>query len=222
MAVDLPTIAKTFYGGIVSPTPLSLTSNFLTGWGYPYSQWPQDLKDQYAYNPAQAKQLLAAAGYPSGFKTDVVTDAADPSLLEIVKSYFAAVGVDMEIRTMDSTSWLAFVRTAHNRIRWSCVRGSSLGISSDPIHQFMRFQTNYISDTAMVSDPTFDTYYPKAMAATSADSMKQILTDANKYVAQQHLSISLMLPMNEVLYQPWIFGYNGQSRAISRGTAQPF
>ena len=223
MSVDLPTIAKTFYGGIVSPTPLSLTSSYLVGWGYPYSQWPQDLKDQYAYNPTQAKQLLAAAGYPTGFKTDIVTDAADPSLLEIVKSYFTAVGVDMEIRTMDSTSWLAFVRTAHKQDQMVMRSGAgSLGISSDPIHQFMRFQTNYISDTAMVSDPVFDTYYPKAMAATTTDGMKQILIDANKYVAQQHFVISLMLPMNEVLYQPWIYGYNGQSRAISGGTAQPF
>jgi len=73
----------------------------LTGWGYPSSQWPARFERPVSYNPVPAKSLLAAAGYPNGFKTDVVTDAADPSLLEIVKSYFAAVGVDMEIRTMD-------------------------------------------------------------------------------------------------------------------------
>jgi len=70
-----------------------------------------------------------------------------------------------------------------------------------------------------VSDPVFDTYYPKAMAATTTDGMKQILIDANKYVAQQHFVISLMLPMNEVLYQPWIYGYNGQAvRSPGNGT----
>ena len=48
----------------------------MTGWGFPYDQWPQDLKDEYAYNPTAAKQLLAAAGYPNGFKTDIVADNA--------------------------------------------------------------------------------------------------------------------------------------------------
>ena len=99
MAIDLPTIAKTYYGGTARPCPSTLTSNYMTGWGFPYSQWPQDLKDQYAYNPTAAKQLLAAAGYPNGFNTDVVVDAAaDMDLLQIVKSYFAAIGVNMDIR----------------------------------------------------------------------------------------------------------------------------
>ena len=38
--------------------------------GFPYEEWPQDLKDEYAYNPTAAKKLLADAGYPNGFKTN--------------------------------------------------------------------------------------------------------------------------------------------------------
>ena len=62
----------------------------MTGWGFPYEDWPQELKDEYAYNPALAKILLAEAGYPDGFKTNVVADAHDDiELMRIVKSYFA-------------------------------------------------------------------------------------------------------------------------------------
>jgi len=39
--------------------------------GLPYNQWPQDLKDEYTYNPGLAKKLLADAGYPKGFKTHI-------------------------------------------------------------------------------------------------------------------------------------------------------
>ena len=55
MAIDLPAIAKTYYKNTVDPHPSSLTSMYLKGWGFPYEEWPQDLKDEYAYNPAAAK-----------------------------------------------------------------------------------------------------------------------------------------------------------------------
>ena len=76
MAIDLPTIAKSYYGGTADPYPQTLTSSYMTGWGFPYAEWPQDLKDEYAYNPEAAKKLLADAGYPDGFKTNIVADAA--------------------------------------------------------------------------------------------------------------------------------------------------
>ena len=122
MAIDLPTIAQTYYYGTTDPSPSTLTSNYMKGWGFPYSQWPQDLKEQYAYNPTAAKQLLAAAGYPNGFNTDFVADnATDLNLLQIVKSYFAAIGVNMDIR-MDSASFSSFVVSNHKQDRWLTVR----------------------------------------------------------------------------------------------------
>jgi len=34
-------------------------------------------------------------------------------LLGIIQSYFAAIGIDMEIRTLDNTEWLDFVKKEH-------------------------------------------------------------------------------------------------------------
>ena len=74
MAIDLPSLAKTYYGGTVESYPSTLTARDMTGWGFLYEEWPQDLKDEYAYNPTAAKQLLIDAGYPYGFKTNIVAD----------------------------------------------------------------------------------------------------------------------------------------------------
>ena len=91
MAIDLPTICHTYYDDTCRPYPSSVTSYYMKGWGFPYEEWPQDLKDEYAYNPTMSRQLLAEAGYPDGFKTNIVADATgDMDLLKIVKSYFAA------------------------------------------------------------------------------------------------------------------------------------
>jgi peptide/nickel transport system substrate-binding protein len=223
MAIDLPTIAKTYYSGYSSPYPSALTSNFMKGWGLPYEQWPQDLKDEYAYNPTAAKKLLADAGYPNGFKTDIVSvDSGDIALLEVVKSYFAQVGVDMEIRKLDNASWVAFVQTGHKNDALA-TRGASgqLGNSYEPLRQLNKLQTNYSVNWNMVSDPVFDAFYVKGMAANSVDETKKVMKDANEYVARQHFSISLLQPYVFALYQPWFIGYFGQTVGISGSSGAP-
>ena len=215
MAIDLPTIAKSYYRGSVLPYPCSITSNYMKGWGFPYNDWPQDLKDEYAYNPREAKQLLADAGYPNGFKTNIVAaNTSDLDLLQIVKSYFAQAGIEMEIRTMEPADLVAFVQTdkKHDQLTY----GGSLGSGHEPLRQLTRFQTGSSGNPQlMVSDPVFDSFYPKALAATNVDEVKRIFRDANEYVARQHFAISLLQPMRYVLYQPWLKGYSGQFGSIS-------
>ena len=176
------------------------------------------MKDQYAYNPTGAKQLLAAAGYPNGFNTDVVADlAGDMDLLQVVKSYFAAVGINMEIRTMDSTSWASFVSASHKQDQLAMKSSGLLGFGYEPIRQLNEYHTGSSDNIGLVNDPTFDAFGTAALAATTVDGMKQIMIDANKYVAQQHFAISLLQPMTFSLYEPWLKGYNGQTQGISGG-----
>ena len=68
MALDLPAIAKDYYGGTVEPYPCTLTSRYMKGWGFPYEQWPQDLKDEYAYNPEAAKKCSPRLDIPMGLR----------------------------------------------------------------------------------------------------------------------------------------------------------
>ncbi len=222
MAIDLPTLNKTYYDGFSDPSPSTLTSNYMKGWGWPYNLWPQDLKDEYAYNPTAAKKLLADAGYPGGFKTNVVAEATvDMDLLQIVKSYFAAVGIDMEIRSMDSASWTTFVQVGHKQDALAMRVVASLGEAYEPMRQFSRFQTGYTTNWLMLSDPVFDAFYTKANAANSVDDIKKVLKDTNEYVARQHIAISLIQNNLFSLYQPWFKGYNSQNFSISGASGGP-
>jgi peptide/nickel transport system substrate-binding protein len=221
MALDLPTIASNYYGGYVDAFPSPITSRYEIGWAFQYSEWPQDLKDEYAYNPTKAKQLLSDAGYPTGFKTNVVADAAgDMDLLQIVKSYFAAVGIDMEIKAMESAAWSTFVRgRKHDQLAASS--NGFLGLSFEPTRQLQRLQTGYSTNWLAVSDPTFDTFLPKGMAATSVDGVKQVVRTMDEYVARQHFIISLVQPSFFALYQPWFKGYSGQNMSVSGAGSSP-
>ena len=218
MAIDLPSIALNYYGGTVEPYPSSITSRYMKGWAWPFEMWPQDLKDEYAYNPTMAKKLLADAGYHNGFKTNIVVDiAADLELLKVVKSYLAAVGVDMEIRPMESADLVAFIQTEQKHDQLAARAGGSLGTGHEPLRQLTRFCTGSSGTPQLrVSDPVMDSFYPRAIKATSEDEVKKILIEANEYVARQHFAISLLNPVKYSLYQPWLKGYTGQFGSIGR------
>jgi len=222
MAINLPDIAKNYYLGAVDPIPQVLTSSYMNGWGFPYDQWPQELKDEYAYNPTGAKQLLADAGYATGFKTNIVADnSGDMNLLQIVKSYFAAINIDMEIRTLDPTSWTSFVMTNHSQDAMAYRSGFAAGTTFDFIRVLNRYQTGNSGNFSMVSDSVFDSYYPAAIAATTVDQVKQIIKNANEEAARQHWAIGLLQPMTYALCQPWLKGYSGQNNAISGAGGGP-
>jgi peptide/nickel transport system substrate-binding protein len=56
----------------------------------------------YRYDPAQAKHLLAAAGYGNGFRLPVVISSGNPygtNLLQAMAEQFRAVGVQLSIQT---------------------------------------------------------------------------------------------------------------------------
>ena len=213
MAIDLPTIAASYYQGLVEPYPDTLTSRYMKKWGFgfPYEEWPQDLKDEYAYNPGGAKKLLSEAGYPNGFRTNIVADAAgDMDLLRIVQSYFAQIGIDMEIRPMESDAWATFVPIGHKHDQLAHRPNGPLGHSSPPLRDLTRFQTGASQNYQMVSDPVLDLFCSRTESAKSLDEVLRIYRDANEYVARQHFSISLLQPLAYSLCQPWIKGFNAQ------------
>jgi peptide/nickel transport system substrate-binding protein len=53
----------------------------------------------YAYDPAKAKQLLAEAGYPNGFNTELVTYEL-PQWAGAMQGYLQAVGINAKITSM--------------------------------------------------------------------------------------------------------------------------
>jgi ABC-type transport system substrate-binding protein len=223
LAIDLPAIAKIHYGGTTSADPSSLCSSEMgVEWGGVYQTWPQDVKDQYAYNPTEAKKLLSNAGYPNGFRTNVIADTAgDMVLLQIIKTYFAAVGIDMEIRPMPTSVWLDFVVKNNKHDQMVYRPYGPLGHTKAPLRIITNFYTGLSKNFNMVSDPVFDAYYPKAKGATSLDHLKEILKEANEYVAQQHFVVSLLHPVQYALCQPWVKGYNAQVHSVWMGSGGP-
>ena len=120
MAVDQQAVARDFYKGQAAvlwfPTAPAYPSLYT-----PIEQLPESTKTLYTYDPAKAKALLAEAGYPNGFKTEVVlpntTDI--PDKMAIYKSYLGAVGIDMEMKIYDNATWMSIrIGKTHNAMMY--------------------------------------------------------------------------------------------------------
>jgi glutathione transport system substrate-binding protein len=114
-AVDKAAYAKVVYNGAMSPldAPIPPLLGFHAKQG------------EYAYDPAKAKALLAEAGYPQGFETEMWAANNTPATrsLQFLQQQLAAVGVKvtvtpLEAGVMDSRIWTVKPEEAAIRMYW--------------------------------------------------------------------------------------------------------
>lgn len=84
----------------------------------------KDLKNP-GYDPAKAKALLAEAGYPNGFKTEMIYSSGN-SMMEnistVLKAQWAKIGVDLQLTPMEGPTVDAAYENLKHKVtllRWS-------------------------------------------------------------------------------------------------------
>jgi peptide/nickel transport system substrate-binding protein len=102
MAIDREALIEDYYEGNATlfafPWPPATTySAFYT----PLEEQSQFVQDLFTYNPERAKQLLSEAGYPDGFKTSIICISSQADFLSIIKEYFAAINVELDINVVE-------------------------------------------------------------------------------------------------------------------------
>jgi peptide/nickel transport system substrate-binding protein len=217
LAIDRETIAKTYYGGIVDGTPSGFISKALKGYCFAYEDWPQSLKDEYSYNPERARELLAEAGYPNGFKTECVADTTrDIQLLQVMQSMFADIGVTMDITPMDRTAFSSFTSAGKHQ-QLSTQEG---GFTWPPT----RFISQYYSkgrDAIItgVNDPGYDAINDAFWAATTRAEATEACREADRYALEKHWEVSAVETVKYTYWQPYLEGYAGDTHAGFWGQA---
>ena len=219
MAIDLKAINDNLYGGLGDPTPAGQLGKAVTGYRYPYEEWPQWLRDEYAYNPKKAKQLLVEAGYPDGFEVtyDFTSEPnpyhGNPELAQVLAAYWSQIGVKTKLNPLDYATYMANV----NSKSFSPIAHFSETWNYDPVATVNIIHSEKSQWTASMAGKGSRDLYPEhhllaemAQAAKTHEEQKFIVKAADKYSIEQHWMVFPGVFPNFVAYQPWIKGYNGE------------
>jgi len=209
MAIDRETIAETYYGGVVDGKPSGLMRSGIEGWTTAYDEWSQELKDEYSYNPERAKQLLAEAGYPNGFKTNIVAGLGDTDLLQVIQAYFKDINVDMEIKTMDLGAFFGYLRAGKHDQMYYWFEGG-LGFAPT-ISIYWRASKGATSNFAYNNDAGYDALVQKFVSATTEEEARQIFGEASWYTLEHHWAVQIFPLAAFNIWQPYLKGYSGET-----------
>lgn len=126
MAINKKELVNAFYGGYAqtakNPIPPSL-------WGY------NDKIKDYKYDVKEAKKLLAEAGFPNGFKTEIWT-MSNPrpympqpvKIAEAIQADLAKIGIDAQVKTFE---WATYLQKTSNGEDPMALYGWT-GVMADP------------------------------------------------------------------------------------------
>ena len=214
MATDFNAFKNDYYGGAAEIDVWPLNSNFAATAYTPLAQMPQSVQDLYTYNPTKAKELLKAAGFPTGFKATVVySSAADGDDLAIFKDQWAKVGVELVLDIKDLSTYNSATATRNyddmiyrfNYSNWpqDFYFTSHRGPSSNNISYYNGdYSDKVIEDAFAATD--------KAMMV-DMPAVYKAMKDLRPYVMESATVIPRPTPYLYAIWNPWLKNFYGSS-----------
>jgi len=163
-------------------------------------------KQYYTYDPAKAKQLLADAGFPNGFKLTFYSHNVEPfpKLAQALQNDLAAVGIDASIKLMDKATYWDFIERS----------GSHAGIGLSDWYQDFPDPSDFIgplfthpseggANSSFYTNPEVETLY--AASNSELDPAKRIA------MFQQMQDLIMADAPAAILYQPVWNGMSGKN-----------
>jgi peptide/nickel transport system substrate-binding protein len=177
-ALDRDAISRTVFLGDASPSgPIPPT---MTQWALPTREFPS-----YTRNLARARQLLAEAGHPRGFRSTIMASTVSPTdimIAQVIKEQLAEVGIELEIRQREWGELLDLWITQRN---FDTFLISSFTGRDPDANFYRRFHSKSTRNTVGYVNPRVDELMDRSRTTIDAAQRKRIFDDLQKLIVEE-------------------------------------
>ena len=218
-AIDRQALIEAVWG---RGAPTSAVARGLAEWTVPIDQLGAGAR-YYEYDPKEAKRLLAEAGYPEGFKTQLTVtgglgrDRVDEA--QLVQGFLKEVGIEAELKIQEYGAYIA--TTVQGKFE-GMVDGPS-GVTWEPDGRLYRaYATDSPRNIGRVNDPTLTAMLKAQRRTKDLEARKKLIFDIQRYVAEQQYSVYLNSNTITTSWQPYVknfapnhsFDYGNRAAAL--------
>jgi len=187
-AVDRNQIVQTVWKGEAALTgPIAPA---LTSWAVDAASYPT-----YKPDAAKAKQLLAEAGFPNGFDTEIETAATYPDMIEtaqVIQQQLKAIGINAKINQLE---WGNYIEVWKSKDMNLMVGRNTSGVDADRSMRFF-FATTGSANVWNYSNPAYDELVEKALATVDQAERKKLYEQAQTMLVADAPNLFLASPKN--------------------------
>ena len=182
----------------------------------PYDELPESVKKVRTYNPTEAKKMMVAAGYPTGFDVTIHYNAVGPwafgvDALQLISKYWEDIGVTLDMVPVD---WGTIASFGYTPFPYHGMMGRAHG-HLDPAYQVeFQFASGGAHNRSVYSDPTGyvdETFFKKILVETDFNKRNQLYKDVFLYLTEQCVTIPVPAGVSYVAWWPWVKGYSGEA-----------
>jgi peptide/nickel transport system substrate-binding protein len=157
----------------------------LREWAIPIDQLPPDGRKLYEQDPADAKRLLAAAGYPNGFKVPLETSGGFGldfmDAVQIVQRNWKAIGIESDLKLKEVGAFVSSSIYGRFDKLMMMIRGGLVYPDPYLVHQYMPGQP---LNAAGVDDPKLSEMIRLQRRTFDVSKRREILYDIQRYLSE--------------------------------------
>jgi peptide/nickel transport system substrate-binding protein len=207
IAINKQELVDSYYGGNADLLgyPVNKLPEF-SPYYIPLEEQPEAVQELFTYNPEKAKQLLAEAGYPNGFKTNIICAQSNVDYLSIIREYLLAVGIDMELKPMEQGQYssMAFGRT-YEQMVYGMTR------TDIPYMLFDLRKEQMFNPSGFEDERTREAWAEMSKVLGKNDAeVARIMRDIGTYALESAWGIWLPSPYTYAMWWPWFQNYHGE------------
>lgn len=176
--------------------------------------WNPDLKP-YPYDPAKARQLLAEAGYPDGFKLPVgiafTPSVANPLMMQAIQADLKAVGIESPLTSVELGVFVDMGRGVNGQAKGDLHFLTTSETTGFGTSVASAFACNKPPNAIFWCDPEFDKLMQSALLEPDREKRGVLLRRGQSILRDNAAVLYVVLAPQFVVKQPAIKGFNWTS-----------